>query len=873
MFKLSKIENIHNPNLVKKYIDIAKLDKIDTLKELKTSEKGLSSNEANLRLKNNGHNVISNQKNKHWYHFLIKAILDPFIIVLLVLAVSTYLIGGTKTDFFGSIIILVIAGISIAIRFTQEYRSHLSSLKLKGLLKTKVIVRRDNEIKQIDIERIAIGDIIVLSSGSIIPSDCRIIECRDLFIAQALFTGESMPVEKHQKYYDDVEKELTNISNICLMGSTVVSGNAVAIVVNYGVNNYIGLVAGSIKEEKNETNFDRGVKEVSYSLIIYMLIITILVFVFKAVVKKDILVELLFSISVAVGLTPGMLPMIVNTNLAKGASVLAKKKTIVKNLNAIQNLGAIDTLCTDKTGTLTENRIVLQKYFNCESKEDLEVLKYAYLNSYLHTGERNVIDDAVVLYACEHEVDHLAKSYTKIDEIPFDYERRIMSVVISDKNEDHLLISKGALESILNISSYVLKDGKKVAINDAMKKHITMNVDELNKKGMHVIAVAIKDEKVDIKTFTKKDENKMTLVGYVAFLDPLKKGVKESLLSLREAGINIKILTGDGEAITKTICEQVGIDTKIIIHGSEIEEMSKLELEKQVLNCNIYVRMTPLQKNRVIETYKSLGCIVGYMGDGINDAPSLRSADVGICVDTASEIARNSSDIILLEKDLMVLKDGVIAGRGIFANIIKYMKMTLSSNFGNMFSVLVGSAFLPFLPMIPIQILIQNMLYDMSQTALPWDNVDKDFLLKPQRWDIGDLERYMRTIGIVSSVYDVITYLTLWFVLGYSVVGDQMFFQTGWFMEGLMSQTLIVYFIRTSKIPFIESRPNILVTISTLAVVVCALILPFMPFAYLLGFAVPGVKYYMILPIILIMYFITVEIVKRWYINKYHKWL
>jgi Mg2+-importing ATPase len=873
MFKLKKINNINQSDLLKQYFSVALLDAKTTLKQFHTDIEGLTQDEAKNRLKHDGNNIIVNQKVKHWYHFLIKSILDPFIIVLLILSLSTYLIAATKTDHVGSFIIFVIACISIIIRFSQEYHSHLSTLKLKHLIKTKINVLRDSKLKEVDVEKLVVGDIIYVSAGSIIPSDSKIIECKDLFISQALFTGESMPVEKYENYIETPNMNITDINNICLMGSTVVSGMATIVVINSGIHNYIGLMASSIKEEKEETNFDRGVRNVSYTLIKYMVIIVLTVFIINGIVKNDWLEALLFSISVAVGLTPGMLPMIVNTNLAKGSTLLAKKKTIVKNLNAIQNLGAIDTLCTDKTGTLTENRIVLQKYLNIDGEEDLSVLQYAYYNSFFDTGVKNIIDKAIIEYADNTNIKKMVNDYHKIDEIPFDYERRIMSVVISTKDDNHLLISKGALESILSISTKILKNGKIMPITGETKKQINENVNDLNHQGMQVIAVSIKNEKINVKTFTKKDEQGLTFVGYVAFLDPLKKDVKESLEALKKNGINIKILTGDGAEITSSICKQVNIDTTKMISGFEIDELSDMKLKQVCEEYNIFTRMTPLQKNKIINALQASGHVVGYMGDGVNDAPSLRSADVGICVNTATEIARTSSDIILLEKDLIVLKDGVITGRRIFGNIIKYMKMTLSSNFGNMFSVLVGSAFLPFLPMIPIQILIQNMLYDLSQTSLPWDDVDAEFIIKPQKWDIGDLERYMKSIGIISSIYDGITYLILWFVLGYNSISTQSYFQTGWFMEGLISQTLIVYFIRTSKIPFIESKPNQLVTLTTLIVVLCAVVLPFLPFASLLGFSVPNLIFYILLPVILIMYFATIELVKKRYIKKYNKWL
>lgn len=875
MTQINKPTDAVEEKLNKKYQRNALMSREELFKQLETSEKGLSYEERSRRLSQNGYNAVSQQKNKTWIHFLIKSILDPFIIVLIILAIATYLISTNNADYVGSIIICFIAFISVLIRFTQEFSSHVSSEKLKHLVKTKVDVRCFSLIPtEINIEDIVTGDIIELAAGSIVPTDVRIIECKDLFVGQSMFTGESIPVEKHSDYRLEKDKEeITDISNICLMGSTVISGSALAVAINTGRNNYLGVIASTIKEEKEETNFDKGVRHVSYVLIKYIIIIVLAVFFINGVLKGKWLQALLFSISVAVGLTPGMLPMIVNANLARGASFLARKKTIVKNINAIQNLGAIDVLCTDKTGTLTEDRIVLQKYINVKGKEDLSILKYTYFNSYFGTGVKNLIDKAVLEYGEEHQIDDCAEDYKKIDEIPFDYERRRMSVVVSDKQDNHLLVTKGAPENIFDICAYVLDGENKKAFDSKIKAKITMEMDKFHKQCMHVIAIAIKEEKINIKTFNKKDEKNMTLLGFVAFLDPLKTDAKVALAELESAGINIKILTGDSLEVTRNICEQVDLKILKTIEGAEIDTLNDIELRGIVEETNIFARLSPLQKNRVIGALIANGHVVGYMGDGVNDAPSLRSADVGISVDTATEIARESSDIILLEKDLKVLKNGVIEGRKIFGNIIKYMKMTLSSNFGNMFSVLVGSIFLPFLPMIPIQILIQNMLYDISQTSIPWDNVDEEFLLRPKKWDIRDLERYMKSIGIVSSFYDILTYLVLWFILSYNTVNMQAQFQTGWFLEGLISQTLIVHFIRTAKVPFFESKPNRLLVITTVFAVITAIIIPLLPFTGSLGFIKLDIKYYLILPLILIGYFISVQIVKKWYIKKYNTWL
>jgi Mg2+-importing ATPase len=606
----------------------------------------------------------------------------------------------------------------------------------------------------------------------------------------------------------------------------------------------------------------------------YMVIVVLFVFVINGFVKKDWLSAFMFSISVAVGITPGMLPMIVNATLSRGAQFLAQKKTIVKNLSAIQNLGAIDVLCTDKTGTLTADDIVLQRYLDAEGRQDRRILDYVYLNSYFSTGIKNLIDHAVLEYGEKNGVRTDVADYTKIDEIPFDYDRRRMSVVIQGSDGQHWLISKGAAEEIIRICSFVRKNEQDIPLEETAKQNILENAAMLGEEGMHVIAVAEKHEQIDVATFSGADEKDMTFLGYVAFLDPPKPDVEKAVSELYEAGVDVKVLSGDAEPVVANICSQVGIRREAAMTGEQVEALDDAALKEAVEHTNIFARLAPMQKQRVVDALRANGHVVGYMGDGVNDAPSLRHADVGISVDTATDIAKESSDIILLEKSLSVLKDGVYEGRRIYGNIMKYMKMALSGNFGNVFSVLVASIFLPFLPMIPIQMLIQNLIYDFTQIAIPWDNVDREFMQTPKKWDTRSLSHFMNVLGPVSSVFDVLTFAVLWFVLGYRSADQQMLFQTGWFMEGLISQTLIVHFIRTSRIPFIQSCADIRMIFSSFCGIVAALFLPYAlhPITSFHFTVMPG-KYYGFLILILLLYAAAIEAVKRVYIRKNGEWL
>ena len=766
---------------------------------------------------------------------------------------------------------MCIGVISAIIKFVQNYSTYRFNQKLKSELFTTATVLRGKE-ETVRVEKIVKGDIIHINAGTMIPADVMILESKDLFINQAVFTGESIPVEKTDKYEEN--NQIFSISNLCLMGTSVISGSATALVINTGFETYLGGMGKQIDNKKELTNFQKGMDGITKLLIRYMVVVSIAVFIIYAFIRKDFMEAMLFALSVAVGITPTMLPMIVNVNLTKGTKTLAKKKTLVKNTEAIQNLGAIDVLCTDKTGTLTMDKIVLQKYIDVTGKEDLSILEYAYLNSYYGTGMKNLVDRAIVSYGDEHDIKNKIESYVKVDEIPFDYTRKRMSVVVEQKSGAHRMITKGALEEILKICTKVKVDNKIEDITEKMKEKIQENAKEMAQQGMQVIALSSKREYRGKNIFDISDESNMVFVGFVAFLDPPKKEVKETIQKLKEYGVTTKIITGDNPYATQNICNLVGIENKEILIGTEIDKLSDEELSKKVESVNVFARMNPLQKERIIKTLKNNGHVVGYMGDGVNDAPSLHNADVGICVDTATDIAKEASDIILLEKSLSVIYNGVIEGRKVYGNIIKYMKMALSSDFGDVFSIFLASIFLPFLPLLPIQMLIQDFLYDFSQIAIPYDDVDKEFLIKPRKWDTKGLGRFMNVMGPVSSIIDVLAFMAFWFVLGYNSVEMESYFQTAWFVECLISETLIIHFVRTEKIPFVQSRANPILTVLTSVTIVGTIITPILLHNIKsFHFEILPPAYYLIIVWLLIAYVVIVQIVKKWYIKKYGAWL
>ena len=861
------VQNFSDKDILKNYQTLSNLSKEELLNKLNTNESGLTDKEATNKLNTQGLNIIKQEKIKKWYNFLIESFKDPFIYILTILAIINLCLG----DALGALIIIILALISTTIRLVQDYSAYKFDQQLKSKIYTVANVIRNNQAKEIKTENIVIGDIVELNAGAMIPADLLLLETNDLFVNQSVFTGESLPVEKTT--IQNTPDSVLNMSNICLMNSSVVSGSAKAVVIATGKDTYIGQMSQNMQTTPPANNFQIGMQAISKTLITYMIIITIAVFILNSLLHHNLMDALFFAISVAVGITPGMLPMIVNVNLSKGSKSLAKKKTLIKHSEAIENLGAIDILCTDKTGTLTQNQITLQYYRNIAGNEDETILKYAYLNSYYSTGIKNIIDRAILSYANAHDISNKVKHYKKIDEIPFDYNRRMASVVVKN-GENIRILTKGAVTEILNKCNKVKYQNKISDLTNDIKTKVKSDVEKLIEKGMQVIALAGKQEYNGQNNFTQKDETELVLLGYIAFLDPPKKEVKTILKKLKEVGVTTKILTGDNPAATKTVCMQGGINTSEILIGKDIEQLTDEELSKKVETVDVFARLTPIQKERIVLALKKNGHVVGYMGDGVNDAPSLSESDVGISVNNATDIAKEASDILILEKNLKVIYDGVIEGRKVYGNIMKYMKMALSASFGDVFSVFLASICLPFLPMVPIQFLLQDLLYDLSQIAIPFDNVDEEFLDKPHKWDTSDLKTFMNTMGITASIIDLIAFTIFWFVLGFNTPQDQVAFQTAWFIEGVISQTMIVHFIRTEKIPFIESTANKWLLLSTSLCIITSMILPLLLINIKdFHFTTLPFAFYMYVIILMIIYAVLTEIVKHFYIKKHHRWL
>lgn len=849
---------------------------------LNSRREGLYSAEAVSRLKEFGSNEIIVENNNKWFILLVKAFINPFIGILMFLALISIILDVVLADpnereWVTVIIITTMVILSGLLRFHQEWKANKASEALKKMVNNQVSVFRKGSDSIIDINIVDLvpGDVIFLSAGDMIPADVRIVSVKDLFVSQSSLTGESDAVEKRLTLGEHPAKtgSVIELNNIAFMGSNVISGSARAIVVSTGSATYMGTIAKNIVGKRAQTSFDKGINNVSLLLIRFMLVMVPFVFFINGFTKGDWFEAFLFALSVAVGLTPEMLPMIVTSNLAKGAIKMSKHKTIVKNLNSIQNFGAMNILCTDKTGTLTQDKIVLERYLDVDGNDSERVLRHAYFNSFFQTGLKNLMDKAILAHCYELNFDNLEKLYKKVDEIPFDFNRRRMSVVVEDMQGKRQIITKGAIEEILSVCMFAEINGVPVQISNQVRKKLLEISVNLNKQGMRVLGVAQKSWVSKSNSFAVEDESEMVLIGYLAFLDPPKASASTAIKALYEHGVEVKVLSGDNELINKNVCQQVGLSIKNILLGHQIEEMSGEELEKAVVKTNVFAKLTPLQKSRVIETLQSLNNTVGFLGDGINDAPALRQADIGISVDTAVDIAKESADIILLEKDLMVLEQGAIEGRNIFGNITKYIKMTASSNFGNMFSVLGASAFLPFLPMLPIHILTQNLLYDISQVTIPFDNVDKEYLQKPKKWDASDLKRFMICIGPISSIFDIVTYLVMWYVFKCTLPEDQSLFQSGWFIEGLLSQTLIVHMIRTRKIPFIQSRASWPVMITTFTIMAIGIAIPFTTLGASIKLTPLPWSYFPWLIGILLGYCFLTQFVKNWYINKFHKWL
>lgn len=881
----------------------------ETLGYLNTTLCGLEPGKVEENRSEYGSNKVTREKKKTLPQRLAGAFINPFTAILFCLAlVSSFtdmifphfsLFGCVPKDFdcLTVVIILTMVFLSGTLRFVQESRSGNAAEKLLAMITTTcTVTRKGQEMAEIPLDEVVVGDIVHLSAGDMLPADVRILDAKDLFVSQASLTGESEPIEKIPMV-NETRDAITDYTNIAFMGSNVLSGSASAVVVTVGDHTLFGSMASEVAHEAVETSFSKGVNAVSWVLIRFMLVMIPLVFVANGITKGDWLSAFLFGISIAVGLTPEMLPMIVTTCLAKGAVSMSKKQTIVKNLNSIQNFGAIDILCTDKTGTLTQDKVVLEYHLNVNGEDDLRVLRHAYLNSYFQTGYKNLMDVAIIQKTEEEEADDpqlvdLSEHYVKVDEIPFDFARRRLTTVVQNRDGKTQMVTKGAVEEMLSICSFAECDGKVRPMTKELKSRILATVDDLNEKGFRVLAIAQKSNPSPAGAFGVTDECDMVLMGYLAFLDPPKESTADAIKALKAHGVTTKILTGDNDKVTRTICKQVGLKVRNMLLGSDLENMSDQELAKAAETTDVFAKLTPDQKARVVSVFRENGHTVGFMGDGINDASAMKSADIGISVDTAVDVAKESADIVLLEKDLMVLEEGIIEGRKTYANMIKYIKMTVSSNFGNMFSVLAASALLPFLPMESLQLIFLNLIYDLSCTAIPWDNVDEEFISVPRKWDASSVGSFMMWIGPTSSVFDWMTYIFMYFVFcplfvskgvlyndlashfaGADLVRMQTayvaMFQTGWFIESMWSQTLVIHMIRTPKLPFIQSHASAPLTLMTFTGIGVLTIIPFTTFGRMLGFvALPTAYFAYLIPCILL-YMVLATSLKKAYVRHY----
>lgn len=861
-----------------------------------SSDNGLSTGFVDEARDYYGENMITHGKKEPLLKKIATAFINPFTAILFVLAAISFVVDVLmaepgEANPMTVIIITTMVLISGLLRFIQEMRSGNAAEKLLNMIKTTTCVERvESGRMEIPLEEVVVGDIVHLSAGDMLPADLRIITAKDLFISQASMTGESEPVEKVPVCSAKIRSgSLPEYPNLAFMGTTVVSGTAKGLVIATGNDTVFGDITRNLNQKPVQTSFEKGVNSVSWVLIRFMFVMVPIVFFINGITKGDWLSALLFAISIAVGLTPEMLPMIVTTSLAKGAVAMSKEKTIIKNLNSIQNLGSMDILCTDKTGTLTQDKVVLEYHLNVSGEEDVRVLRHAFFNSYYQTGLKNLMDHAIINRTNEESAEEqslvdLEVNYHKVDEIPFDFERRRMSVVVQDQSGKTQMITKGAVEEMLSICSFVEYHGEVLPLEEDKKQYILKKVDDLNDDGMRVLAVAQKTNPSPIGAFGVKDEAEMVLIGYLAFLDPPKESTAAAIQALNEYGVTVKILTGDNDKVTRCICRQVGINAKQILLGTDLDNMTDDELAEAATTVDVFAKLSPQQKARVISVIRSQGHTVGYMGDGINDAAAMKTSDVGISVDTAVDIAKESADVILLEKDLMVLEKGIIEGRKTYGNMIKYIKMTASSNFGNMFSVLAASAFLPFMPMLSMHLLLLNLIYDLSCTAIPWDHVDAEFLKIPRKWDASSIGKFMVWIGPTSSVFDITTYLLMYFVICPMMCGGLQFhqitdpatqeyfialFQSGWFVESMWSQTLVIHMIRTPKIPFIQSHASLSVSVLTAAGIAVLTAIPFTFVGRSIGLAPLPMVYFPWLLATILLYMVLVTVMKRIFVRKY----
>ena len=844
-------------------LDAASKDSAELLRDLHTTMDGLAQSEAEERAGTAGPNEVARERKQGWPVRVLKIVRNPLVILLTTLSGISFLTGDPRA---GSVM-AVMVGLSVGLRFWQEARADDAAEKLKAMIHVTATVVRDAVAREIPLRGLVPGDIVKLAAGDMIPGDVRLLSAKDLFLSQGSLTGESLPVEKFcdRETKDGISP--TELKNICFMGTSVQSGTATAVVVATGVNTYFGSMAHSITGDRTPTSFDQGLNRFTWLMMKFMAVMVPLVFLINGLTKHDWKGAFFFAMAVAVGLTPEMLPMIVSVCLSKGALAMSRKKVIVKRLNSIQNFGGMDVLCTDKTGTLTEDRVVLMRHCNVAGRETDEVLLDGYLISYFQTGLKNLLDRAI-LESPDFHAKTVIEKYKKLDEIPFDFTRRMMSVLVEDANGQAILFTKGAPEEIFLRCSHFELDGALSPMDPDRVIGLKQEYDTLSKDGFRVLAVATKDLPGK-RICAKDDERELVLRGYVAFLDPPKNTAARALAALRKHGIAVKILTGDNPLISRKVCRDVGLAPDPMLLGSDVEKMSDAELAEAAEKAALFARLSPAHKERVIRVLRGNGHVVGFVGDGINDAPALRAADVGISVDTATDIAKESADLILLEKDLMVLAEGVIEGRKVFANIVKYIRMGASSNFGNMFSVLGASAFLPFLPMAPIQVLTNNLLYDFSQVPIPADAVDDDQVTRPRPWNIGEIKRFILFIGPISSIFDYTTFFVMLWVFNCWDPARAGLFQTGWFVESLMTQTLIIHVIRTNKIPFLQSRASRALTGTSLCIMALGIWLPYSPLSSALGFTHLPPLYWPILMLTLISYVTLTQLIKVWLLRKH----
>ena len=869
-----------NQSNSKEEVDIQKmygheclLSKEDFMQKYNIKETGLTQSEADEKIQKYGLNKISQNKPKRWYNYLLESLFSPFNCILLCIVIVLFYTDvylASTPSYANIIVILILVTASTLLEFFEEYNSNKAAEKLKQLVETTATVLRNGKEVKIPINQVTLEDIVILSAGSLVPADLRVIEAKDLYIGQSSLTGESDAVKKivNTELQKDELDNISDLDNICFMGTNVISGSAKGVVIKTADNTYFGKVAHTISKDKPQSSFQKGIQNISKLLIRFMLILVPIVFLLN-MSKHNIVTAFTFAVAIAICITPLLLPVILSSCLSKGAVRMSKKKTIIKKLDSIQSFGAMNILCTDKTGTLTEDKIVLEKYLDINGDEDLRVLKHAFLNSYFQTGLKGNIDEAVISRGLENGMSDFTNKYKLIDEIPFDFSRRRLSVIVSDGAKNQL-ITKGAVEEMLNICSFVDYKGNVSPISKQIKDNIKKIAKNLNKDGLRVIAVAQKNTELDEKDFDVSSEKNMVLLGFIGFLDPPKESAKSSIAALNKAGIRVIVLTGDNLEVTKCICKKVGINTNKIVSGSEIEKLSDIAVTRLLKKTNIFVKLSPIEKARIVRLLKDAGNVVGYMGDGINDAPSLINSDVGISVDTAVDIAKESADIILLEKDLHVLLDGVTEGRKTFGNLMKYIKMSTSFNFGEVMSVIIASVALPFLPETPIQLLVEGLLYDFGQLTLPFDNVDKEYLQKPRKINITSLKDFMLFMGPLSSIFDLIVFASLWFIFN---LRDVATFQTIWFSYSIVSNLLGMHIIRTAKFPFIQSNAHKAVYISSISLAIIGILVPFTWLGKIIGLVPIPLPYMAVILIVPILYCIVALFAKKIYIKKYGEWI